>query len=107
MERRSFLKKAGVAAGAGVLAACTGAGDKAAGAAGGKVEWTLASSFPKNLDTIFGAAEVFAKHVAALSNLMGLNGSVHMTMKSLGFTKWHQITTIQAGGKVARICRST
>ena len=68
MERRSFLKKAGVAAGAGVLAACTGAGDKAAGAAGGKVEWTLASSFPKNLDTIFGAAEVFAKHVAALSN---------------------------------------
>ncbi|TDR32844.1 TRAP transporter substrate-binding protein [Hydromonas duriensis] len=69
MERRSFLKKAGVVAGTSALAACTAAVDKvAAGGAGGKVEWTLASSFPKNLDTIFGAADVFAKRVAELSN---------------------------------------
>lgn len=70
MERRSFLKKAGVAAGAGVLAACgkTESGAAAGAAASGtKIEWTLASSFPKNLDTIYGAAEVFAKRVKELS----------------------------------------
>lgn len=68
MERRSFLKKASVAAGAGVLAACSAGDSKSGAASGGKIEWTLASSFPKNLDTIFGAAEVFAKRVAQLSN---------------------------------------
>ena len=31
------------------------------------VRWRLASSFPKALDTIFGAAEVFAKQVKAMS----------------------------------------
>jgi TRAP-type mannitol/chloroaromatic compound transport system substrate-binding protein len=68
MERRSFLKKASVAAGAGVLAACAGK-TESTGAAGAnpKLEWTLASSFPKNLDTIFGGAEIFAKRVKELS----------------------------------------
>ena len=31
------------------------------------IRWRLASSFPKSLDTIFGAAEVFAKQVSAMS----------------------------------------
>jgi TRAP-type mannitol/chloroaromatic compound transport system substrate-binding protein len=31
------------------------------------VRWRLASSFPKSLDTIYGAAEVFAKTVKELS----------------------------------------
>lgn len=69
MERRSFLKKAGVAAGAGVLAACTGKSDGivVGNVESPKIEWTLASSFPKNLDTIFGAADIFAKRVKELS----------------------------------------
>ena len=56
MERRSFVGTAGLA---GVLAA----GTAPAVLAQGTLRWRLASSFPKALDTIFGAAEVFAKKV--------------------------------------------
>ena len=58
MERRSFLKKAG--AGLAVGATATPAIAQTAPV----VKWRLASSFPKSLDTIYGAAEVFAKRVA-------------------------------------------
>ncbi|MBK8523961.1 MAG: TRAP transporter substrate-binding protein [Betaproteobacteria bacterium] len=62
MERRSFLKKAGVgiAAGAATVAA-------PAVHAQQTIRWRLASSFPKALDTIYGGAEVFAKKVSELS----------------------------------------
>jgi TRAP-type mannitol/chloroaromatic compound transport system substrate-binding protein len=77
VERRSFLKKAGagLAAGAAVgLAACgkkeeavapqPGAPAAPAVQVGGQeIRWRLASSFPKSLDTIYGAAETFAKNV--------------------------------------------
>lgn len=33
-----------------------------------QIKWRLASSFPKSLDTIYGAAEVVAKHVANATN---------------------------------------
>lgn len=58
MERRKFLKGAGLA---GVLAAGTA---PAIVNAQQQVRWRLASSFPKSLDTIFGAAEVFSKNVS-------------------------------------------
>ena len=61
MERRSFLKKATVAVGAGAIAA------PAIVQAQAQVRWRLASSFPKALDTIYGAAEVFSKAVSAMS----------------------------------------
>ncbi len=57
MQRRSFIARAG----AGVAAAAVVA--PAIGQAQAQVRWRLASSFPKSLDTIFGAAEVFAKVV--------------------------------------------
>ncbi|WP_395700631.1 TRAP transporter substrate-binding protein [Aquabacterium sp.] len=60
MERRSFVRSAGLA---GVLAA----GVAPAVHAQATLRWRLASSFPKSLDTIFGAAEVFAKKVGELS----------------------------------------
>ena len=60
MDRRSLIKNAGIA---GVLAA----GVAPAVHAQAAVRWRLASSFPKSLDTIFGAAEVFAKQVKAMS----------------------------------------
>jgi len=75
MERRSFISRTGlgVAAGAGLLLAACGkkeepAKKEAATAApvvatGQTVRWRLASSFPKSLDTIYGAAEVFSKIV--------------------------------------------
>jgi TRAP-type mannitol/chloroaromatic compound transport system substrate-binding protein len=60
MDRRSVIKSAGIA---GVLAA----GVAPAVHAQAAVRWRLASSFPKSLDTIFGAAEVFANKVKAMS----------------------------------------
>jgi TRAP-type mannitol/chloroaromatic compound transport system substrate-binding protein len=61
MERRSFVRGAGLA---GVLAA--GAAPAIVHAQA-NIRWRLASSFPKSLDTIFGAAEVFAKKVKDMS----------------------------------------
>ena len=60
MDRRSLIKNAGIA---GVLAA----GVAPAVHAQATVRWRLASSFPKSLDTIFGAADTFAKAVKAMS----------------------------------------
>jgi TRAP-type mannitol/chloroaromatic compound transport system substrate-binding protein len=60
MDRRSLITHAGIA---GVLAA----GIAPAVHAQTAVRWRLSSSFPKALDTIFGAAEVFAKNVKAMS----------------------------------------
>ncbi len=60
MDRRSIIKQAGLA---GVLAA----GVAPAVHAQAAVRWRLASSFPKSLDTIFGAADDFARHVKAMS----------------------------------------
>ncbi len=60
MDRRSLIKNAGIA---GVLAA----GAAPAVHAQAAVRWRLASSFPKSLDTIFGAAEVFSQKVKQLS----------------------------------------
>jgi len=63
MERRSFIKHAGLA---GILAA--GAAPAFAQTASPEVKWRLASSFPKSLDTIFGGAEVVSRRVAAATN---------------------------------------
>ncbi|RYF88098.1 MAG: ABC transporter substrate-binding protein, partial [Caulobacteraceae bacterium] len=60
MDRRSLLKRAG-AAGAPALAAAP------AVHAQPFVRWRLASSFPKSLDTIYGAAEIFAHKARQLS----------------------------------------
>ena len=60
MDRRSIIKNAGLA---GVLAA----GIAPAVHAQAAIRWRIASSFPKSLDTIYGAAEVFARQVKAMS----------------------------------------
>ncbi len=61
MERRSFVQGAGLA---GVLAAGMA---PAVVHAQANIRWRLASSFPKSLDTIYGAAEVFAKKVGDMT----------------------------------------
>ncbi|WP_338845146.1 TRAP transporter substrate-binding protein [Massilia sp. W12] len=61
MERRSFITQAAVAGAAATVAA------PAIAQSAPSVKWRLASSFPKSLDTIYGAAEVFAKRVAQLT----------------------------------------
>jgi TRAP-type mannitol/chloroaromatic compound transport system substrate-binding protein len=60
MDRRSLVKGAGLA---GILAA----GAAPAVHAQAALRWRLASSFPKSLDTIYGAAEVFSAKVKQLS----------------------------------------
>ena len=63
-NRRSFLKNtAAGAAATGALAA-----PMIATAQAPEVKWRIASSFPKSLDTIYGAAETLAKRVAAATN---------------------------------------
>ena len=72
LRRRDFLGKAALAtAGAGAVAAC---GGPAAGPDGApavvtkpRLNWRLASSFPRGLDTIYGGAEVLAERVESLS----------------------------------------
>jgi len=61
MERRTFITRTGLA---GAIAATSAPAIVHAQTA---LRWRLASSFPKSLDTIFGAAEVFAKKVGELS----------------------------------------
>jgi TRAP-type mannitol/chloroaromatic compound transport system substrate-binding protein len=60
MDRRSIIKHAGIA---GVLAA----GAAPAVHAQATIRWRLASSFPKALDTIYGAAEVFSQKVSDMT----------------------------------------
>ncbi|HTN96254.1 MAG TPA: TRAP transporter substrate-binding protein [Nordella sp.] len=59
MDRRKFIASAGTAA-----AATTALAAPAIAQSAPEIKWRLTSSFPKSLDTIFGAAEVFAKRVA-------------------------------------------
>ena len=64
MERRSFLKKAAAGASVGAVAVVP---TLAQAAELPTINWRLASSFPKNLDTIFGASERFTKRVSQLT----------------------------------------
>ena len=59
MDRRGFIRKAGVAA-----AAVPALAAPAIAQSMPELKWRMTSSFPKALDTIFGAAETFSKFVA-------------------------------------------
>jgi TRAP-type mannitol/chloroaromatic compound transport system substrate-binding protein len=61
MQRRDFLKTAGVGAAAAGLTLPVRA-------EGPAIKWRMASSFPKSLDTIYGGAETLAKRVAELTD---------------------------------------
>ena len=61
MERRSFLKQASVGLAAGAVAGPALAQNAPA------IKWRMASSYPKSLDTIYGATEFLVKRVADMS----------------------------------------
>src|SRR5215475_13435935 len=62
MKRRHFLRAAGLAAAASAIA------KPAIAQSMPELRWRLTSSFPKSLDTLYGAAEAFAKAVAEASD---------------------------------------
>jgi TRAP-type mannitol/chloroaromatic compound transport system substrate-binding protein len=59
MDRRGFIRKAGVAAAAVPVLALPAIAQSMP-----ELKWRMTSSFPKALDTIYGAAETFSKFVA-------------------------------------------
>ena len=72
MKRRAFIRKGSALAAGGALAAGCGGNAGDAGAPGvvtrPRISWRLVSSFPRSLDTIYGAAEVLARRVEALTD---------------------------------------
>ena len=76
MKRRDFLKKATVGAGgAAALTACGGAetaagGGAGAAASGPRVNWRMATSFPRSLDLIHGAGERITEQAALVAGVV-------------------------------------
>jgi TRAP-type mannitol/chloroaromatic compound transport system substrate-binding protein len=87
MSRRAFVQSAGMA---GILAA----GVAPAVHAQANIRWRLTSAFPKALDTIYGAAEVFAKQVNDMSGGK-FQISVHPSGELVG--GFGQVDAVQQG----------
>ncbi len=68
MQRREFIRKAGLglatAAGAAAIPAIA---QEAQSGSLPSIKWRMASSFPKSLDTIYGAGEVLARRIAEIT----------------------------------------
>ena len=62
MQRRTFLKQAAVGAAAGAVAA------PAIAQSNPTIQWRLAASWPKSLDTLYGGAELVARRVGELTD---------------------------------------
>lgn len=71
MQRRSFLKHAGLGAVAGsaAVAAPVFAQDAPT------LNWRMASSFPRSLDTLFGTGEIFVKFVSEATGGSSISAS--------------------------------
>src|SRR6187455_2615952 len=63
MERREFLKSAGIG-----LAASTAVAAPAIAQSMPEVKWRMPASWPKSLDTLYGGCEYFAKRVAEITD---------------------------------------
>jgi len=71
MQRRAFLKGAGAGLATSATLALPGCGQQATTSRAGElpnIHWRLASSFPKSLDTIYGAAEVLADRLSKITS---------------------------------------
>jgi TRAP-type mannitol/chloroaromatic compound transport system substrate-binding protein len=71
LNRRQLLGKVALGTAAVTAAACGAPAEQRQGpavAAGKRVRWRLVSSYPRGLDTIFGAADTLAERVAALTD---------------------------------------
>ncbi|MFT5141652.1 MAG: TRAP-type mannitol/chloroaromatic compound transport system substrate-binding protein [Rhodothermales bacterium] len=71
MKRRKFIKSGAVLSAGGALVAGCGSSESGGAAAvvtQPRVSWRLASTFPRSLDTIYGAAETLANRVSELTD---------------------------------------
>lgn len=71
MKRRQFVRNASMAAAGGALVAGCASGESGSAASvqtRPRVSWRLTSSFPRSLDTIYGAAEVLGNRVSDLTD---------------------------------------
>ena len=68
MKRRSLVRNAGLGAIAATGLAAPAIAQGLAPRAMSEVKWRLTSSFPKSLDTLFGAGEHFVKRVAQITD---------------------------------------
>jgi TRAP-type mannitol/chloroaromatic compound transport system substrate-binding protein len=66
MQRRKFLRTASVGGGAAVVASTVAA--PAIAQSMPELKWRLASSFPKSLDTLYGAGENFGKFIGEMTD---------------------------------------
>ena len=66
MQRRKFLRSAGIGAAATAATAVVAA--PAIAQSMPELKWRLASSFPKSLDTLYGAGEIFAKYIGEMTD---------------------------------------
>ncbi len=68
MKRRDFIKTAGLgaAAGAGLVTAAQARAQQTSGLP--NLQWRLAASWPKSLDTLFGGAEMVARRVGEITD---------------------------------------
>src|SRR5262244_583295 len=64
MNRRHFLTATAIGAGAGVSSIAM----PAIAQSMPQIRWRLVASWPKSLDTLYGACEVFAKRVAEITD---------------------------------------
>jgi TRAP-type mannitol/chloroaromatic compound transport system substrate-binding protein len=71
MKRRKFIKSGAVLSAGGALVAGCGSNEPDGAAAvltRPRISWRLASTFPRSLDTIYGAAETLANRVSELTD---------------------------------------
>jgi TRAP-type mannitol/chloroaromatic compound transport system substrate-binding protein len=69
MKRRDFITRGlPVAAGSAMLAACSGSGNAPGAVTRPRISWRMASSFPRSLDILYGAAEFFARRVGEITD---------------------------------------
>lgn len=68
LDRRKFLKVAGAGGAASAVAACDQPAAPAVHEAMPNLAWRMTSSFPKSLDTIYGAAETFTQAVREMTD---------------------------------------
>ncbi|MCC7250592.1 twin-arginine translocation signal domain-containing protein, partial [Hyphomicrobium sp.] len=67
-DRRKFLKVAGAGGAAATVAACDEPKAPAIIESMPSITWRMTSSFPKSLDTIYGAAETFSHAVSEMTD---------------------------------------